>query len=141
MANKEKFQSPDPPEHAGALGEIPADVQDKWRRAYADAYQGAGDETDEITKVSTALREANRLVRVKEPKSHEEAASVPDWQLMLKQEIEYKDLPVHAQREVKIAKGRTSGTYLRVYTTDGREYFFAKPEKPAKKKGEESGAA
>lgn len=133
MAEEKKYKVPDPPEHVGALADVPEDVQAKWKKAYAEAYESAGgtEGVDESTAKALGLREANRLIRVKEPKSYEDAVAVPDWQVMKREELSYKDLPVHAQREVKSAGGSKSGTYLRLYTTDGKEHFFAVPPQKA----------
>ncbi|GEM_PF-1386249 len=140
---KQKLEVPNPPEHAGALAEIPDEIVEKWKKVYAETYGASGDDDqgDDSTRKAAALREANRLIRVKTPKSYEDAAAIPDWQLMLKEEVNYDSLPKHAKDEVKAAKGRKSGAYLRVYTTDGKEHFFPKPEAKASKesKGKDEG--
>jgi hypothetical protein len=135
MAKDEKleFEVPNPPEHTGALAELPATVKKAWRAAYSATYiKAAADTENSSERHGIALREANRLIKVEEPEDHEDAYEIPDWQVMKREEVEYKDMPKHAQDEVKAADGRKSGQYVRVYTTDGKEYFFPVPEKKAK---------
>lgn len=133
-----QFEIPKPSYHSGAMAEIPADVTEQWKKTYAEAYleavgdSGDGQPIDEAAIRRMATGKANkRHIRVQEPKSYDDALAIPEWQLMLRENIYYKDLPLHAQREIRDTDGRKSGTYLRVYTTDGREYFFAAPEKTA----------
>jgi hypothetical protein len=138
MKQELEFEVPNPPDHSLALAEIPADVQKKWKDTYSKAFERAAADTENASeRHGTALREANRLIKVQEPEDHEQAYAIPTWQLMKREEIEYKDLPQHAKAEVKALDGRKSGQYVRVYTTDGKEHFFPIPEKKIKAAKEE----
>jgi len=93
---------------------LPPKEAKAWQRAYEEGYKRSqvdnNDAPDSVHR-QTALREANRMLRVPEPKSYEEAMALPDWQVV--------------KREVE-------GAALKLVTSDGRKYVFPAPKKAEK---------
>jgi hypothetical protein len=87
---------------------LPSSVKAEWRRAYASESQRlAGDDSlSDSDRRQGALREANRLLRVPEVESYQEAQRLAEWQV------------VH--REVRDGQ-------LKVVTIDGHKYSFPVP--------------
>ena len=94
---------------------LPAKQQDEWKKSYEKAFrQALRDYPENDTQQRQfAMREANRLLSVPEPKSHEEASALPAHQVMLREEVEGE---------------------LRIVTTDGKKYAFPVPAAETKKK-------
>lgn len=128
-ANEVKVDIPILPSHGGSLDEIPADVKKRWAEKYEAAYRAAAVNGNADNFIhSIALSEANKLLAVLEPADYREAAALPRWQLMLRKERSYADLPHHLKRRVDHAP-----KYLHVVTTDGKEYAFPIPEEKGAK--------
>jgi len=89
---------------------IPASVAKKWKETYVAALAEATNDfpNDAIQQKQTALREANRLLRVPEPRSHKDAMALEGWHV--------------AHREEKDG-------HLRVVTIDGKKFRFPVPGK------------
>ena len=96
----------------------------EWKQSWVDAFTQAqvdhpGDET---TQRAVATREANRIFRVKEPKTYEEAMRLEDWQIVKRVE---------------------EGANLKVVTIDGKKYLLPIPPARASSNAqqEDKGAA
>jgi hypothetical protein len=91
---------------------IPPAVAKKWKEVYSQALIEAANDcpNDAIQQKQAALREANRLLRVPEPKSHADAVALADWHVMHREE---KD------------------GHLRVVTIEGKKFKFPVPKKSA----------
>src|SRR5579872_5643028 len=110
------IEIPAPPEHYGALAEIPSEVRERWKARYAEVIGDACEEYEEMQQQLTpeilqgiarnALREANRLLRVSEPQSYADACALPDWQVMKREELAYKKLPAHERHRLKSQERR-----------------------------------
>lgn len=124
-----KVHIPDPPQHTHALTNVPRDVQLQWKSAYEKAYLSAVKSGEEFPH-SVATSAANRLLDVKQPRSHEEALAIPDWQVMKREEIDYANLPLHGRIALRDAGVTTTDSkILFVCTTDGKQHFFPLPGK------------
>jgi hypothetical protein len=104
MAKEEevKFEAPEAP----AI--LPDKVKKQWAKAYVDAFRQAQEDSpnDLTTQIQTALREANRTLRVPKLESYEDAMELPEW---------------------KVIKRQAVGTELKVVTIDGKKYTFPVP--------------
>ncbi|HZU33719.1 MAG TPA: hypothetical protein VFB79_21575 [Candidatus Angelobacter sp.] len=89
---------------------LPEKLQKKWQKTWLDAYNASSREEnlDEAGRQQFATKEANRLLRVPAPKSHEEAMDLEDWQIAHKSE---------------------KGGKLRIVTIDGKKHTFDMPTK------------
>jgi hypothetical protein len=111
MATEIKTQVPKAP----AI--LPASLQKKWTETFTAALkQAQGDHPDDVpAQTASALREANRMLRVPEPESYEDAKRLAEWQVLLRRESEGQ---------------------LKITTIDGRKYAF---EIPSAKSSERAG--
>jgi hypothetical protein len=105
----EKIEIPTPP--AG----LPAEVEKKWKSAYATAFKEAQEESpdDLTTQKQLALREANRLLKTPELTSYSQTMDIEDHHFVLREPS--KD-----------------GKILRVVTRHGKKYTFPIPVKAQK---------
>lgn len=124
---------PECPRTVGAIQEIPDAAKQEWRDAFVreffrwhDPASHWKDDLQECAK--RAHHRASEMFRVERPETIEGARAIPDWKLLRRQELDFSDLPPHAQSEVREQKARTSGQYLEVFTIDGGQYFFPIPE-------------
>jgi hypothetical protein len=100
----EKIQAPEAPILPGFSDEKRAEWQQSWIDAFSQAQvDHPGDET---TQRAVATREANRILRVKEPKTYDDAMKLKDWQIVKRVE---------------------EGGNLKVVTIDGKKYVFSLP--------------
>jgi hypothetical protein len=112
---KEKVNVPAAPSY------LPEAVAKQWSKTYETAYLQAkadNSEGSEIDFTQTALREANRLLRVPVLKSYADAMKAEEWHF-IKREVG-KDGKLH------------------VVTADGKKHKF---DVPAGKKGDDSKSA
>lgn len=90
---------------------LPDELKAKWTRDYEEAYQEAAESVadanfDEIECRAAASRVANKVLRVRAPRSYAEAEAIPSWQ-------------IHARK-------REAGL-LTIVTIDGKKYRFDVP--------------
>jgi len=105
---------------------LPPAEQKKWVETYKAAFEEAqnDDPGDVVKQRQSALREANRLLRVEKITSADQAKALPKWKLV---QCEEKD------------------GVLKVVTIDGKKYSFgvgrgAKQQAPAGQGGGQNGA-
>src|SRR5947209_20118110 len=103
MAEKETVLVPE------AHPVLPERLQKRWQKTWLEAYNAAKNEEnlDEAGRQQLANKEANRLLRVTAPKTHEDALALEDWQVHRKVEKNGK---------------------LHIVTIDGRKYSFDVPK-------------
>ncbi|HKT25520.1 MAG TPA: hypothetical protein VJR04_13005 [Terriglobales bacterium] len=121
---------PECPRTRGALEEVPESVKQEWRDAFIREFfrwYGPGSSLDLQECAKRAHHKASAMFRVERPETIEEARTIPEWKLLRRQELDFSDLPSHAQSEIRECKGRASGAYLEVFTIDGGQYFFEVP--------------
>jgi hypothetical protein len=94
---------------------LPKKERAEWAELYAKAFRQAQRNfpEDEAAQRQAALREANRMLQVPEPKSHEEALALPAHQVLLSEVVDGE---------------------LRIVTTDAKRYKFPVPDPDKKKK-------
>jgi hypothetical protein len=116
--NGEKVQIPAAPSLPG----FDAERQARWRSDWAKAFKQAQVDHpgDEITQRAVATREANRVLRVEEPSSYEEAIALEDFRVLY--------------------RGNAPNGKFCVVTIDGKKYYFdvrevRAPETAAEKDG------
>ena len=104
-----RIEIPEP--HQG----LPAEVQKKWKGAYATAFAEAQNDwpEDSAMQKQEALRAANKILRVPDPSSYAEAMKLEDWHVIL-----------------RAASG--DGKTLRLVTRHGKKFTFPIPEKEQK---------
>jgi len=104
----EEITIPEAPKH------LPASVKAEWRRAYAAAMKKAQADYPEQKTIQTqfALREANRLLQVPEPKSYKDADALPNHHVVRREVVKVDDKGNHE---------------LRLVTSDGKKYKFPAP--------------
>src|SRR5690242_18947053 len=102
------FVTPECPETVGALAPVPNSVRKQWKETFEEALEEAQRDFPDnpLLQLEAALREANRIFRVKEPTSHEDAHAIPELQVMCRQQVSYSDLPEHARVQVRNEFGR-----------------------------------
>jgi hypothetical protein len=90
---------------------LPPDERKRWLKIYATAFKEAQNDFPEDTTLQkqTALREANRMLRVHAPEDYEEAMKIPGH-LVKQRFVDSKGV-------------------LRVTTIDGKKYHFEVPPK------------
>ncbi len=121
---------PECPRTRGALEKVPESVKQEWRDAFIREFfrwYGPGSSLDLQECAKRAHRKANAMFRAERPETIEEASTIPEWKLLRRQELDFSDLPPHAQSEMRERKARASGAYLEVFTIDGGQYFFEVP--------------
>lgn len=101
---------------------LPAGLQAKWKDTYRKAYEEAQNDfpNDAIQQRQTALREANRLLRVTPPEDYRAAKALPKYQ-------------VHSSAEL--------GGVLKLVTIDGKKYNFPIPKSEQKADDSPAGTA
>jgi len=99
---------------------LPESKKREWRDSYARAFKQAQIDRpeDPLEQRATATREANRIFRVGEVASYEQAMALPDWQ-------------VHINGDGTRARFERNGE-LRLVTIDGRKFAFPIPRKASK---------
>ncbi len=110
---EEKINVPAVPELQG----LPESKKQEWRDGYARAFKQAQVDhpEDPLEQRATAVREANRIFRVGEVASYEQAMALPDWQ-------------VHINGDGTRARFERNGE-LRLVTIDGGKFSFPIPRK------------
>jgi len=104
-----------------APAHLPAALQKKWSNNYADALEQAQIDipNDPSAQRSAALREANKLLKVKMPEDHKGAAALvkafqekadAGWQIL-----------AHGTRQIK------GVAHLSIVTADGQKGLFPIP--------------
>jgi hypothetical protein len=116
----DEIQVPDAP------GLLPAGLQKKWRAAYAAAFKEAQNDfpEDAIQQRQTALREANRLLRVTPPTDYKSAMDLPDY--LIHSSVD-RDGKAVSSRQIDEKKGE-----LKLVTIDGKKYRFPAPASAVK---------
>jgi hypothetical protein len=99
---------PPVPDVAGAMGPLPESKRREWRDTYAKALKQAKIDVPEggMEQRARALKEANRMFRVDEPLSYQDAMAMEPWQLMKRQQ---------------------EGLRLHIVTIDGNGLWFDVP--------------
>ena len=99
---------------------LPESKKQEWRDDYARAFKQAQVDhpEDPLEQRATAVREANRIFRVGEVASYEQAMALPDWQ-------------VHINGDGTRARFKR-GDELKLVTIDGKKFSFPIPRKASK---------
>ena len=102
MENEVKVDVPQPPAY------LPVGLHKQYTKAFNDAFKQAQEDSpgDLPTQRQAAMREANRVLKVPELTSYEDAIALPDW---------------------KVIKREVIGADLKVVTIDGKKYAFPVP--------------